>query len=204
MQTDVFPDDPDPHFPPAAVDARNHFLPIGHIRLFRIDLQLPADNGGKIFLFQHQRGFIERRDRNVVDDAIFPDVAEICDFIFDVPRHARVDARNDDIRMNPQALHFLYGMLRRFRFEFAGSRDIGDERDVHIKAVFPPDFPSHLTDRLQKGLALDIADRPADFRYHHVGVGFLSDIVNKRLDFVRHMRNHLYGLTQIIAAPLFI
>ena len=71
---------------------------------------------------------------------------------------------------------------------------------MHEYAVIAPLLVAHLADRLQKRQRLDIADRAADFHDDHVHVR--RDLAHGSLDFIGHVRDHLHGLAQVIAAPL--
>ena len=62
---------------------------------------------------------------------------------------------------------------------------------MNVQAVFGPDFDTDLTNRLDKWLRLDIADRAADFGDDDVGVDFFADVINKLFYFVRDVRNNL-------------
>jgi hypothetical protein len=57
----------------------------------------------------------------------------------------------------------------------------------------------HLPDRLQERQRFDVAHRAADLDDDDVG---LLGHAPGGLDFVGHVRNHLDGLAQVVAAPL--
>jgi len=47
------------------------------------------------------------------------------------------------------------------------------------------------------------ADRTADFRNHHIRFGLFAHGIDKALDFVGDVRNHLHGLSKVFAVALF-
>ena len=73
---------------------------------------------------------------------------------------------------------------------------------MDIQGVFPPHFQPDLPDRLDKWLALNIADRAADLRNHHIRVRFLPHPVNEPLDLVRNVGDRLHRGAQISALAL--
>ena len=75
---------------------------------------------------------------------------------------------------------------------------------MNKEAVFSAHFEGNLSDRLEEGLGLDVADGAADFGYNDVGVGLLADAVDKFLDFVCNVRNDLNGGAEIFAPALLV
>ena len=70
---------------------------------------------------------------------------------------------------------------------------------MNIQCVLPADLQAYLADRLNKGLALDIADCAADLRDHHVRVRLFADPVDEVLDLIRDMRDDLYRRSEVAA-----
>ena len=70
---------------------------------------------------------------------------------------------------------------------------------MHQNALTARAFMGELADCLEKGQALDIADRAADLAQHEIDL-VLAD-GQEVLDLVGDMRNDLNGLAQIFAAP---
>ena len=80
----------------------------------------------------------------------------------------------------------------------------GDERHqsyVDEQRVLAAEFLAHLPDRFHERQRLDVAHCAADFHNCHVHV--LRHFLHRSLDFIRHVRDHLHGFAQIIAAALF-
>ena len=110
-------------------------------------------------------------------------------------------AAKQDLRLQTDLAQFRDALLRRFRFQFAGRPNVRHERDVHVHDVLRADFENELPDRFQKRQPFDVAGRAADFRDDDVGFAFRRDFADAVLDFVGHVRNHLHGFAEVIAAP---
>ena len=93
-------------------------------------------------------------------------------------------------------------MLRRFGFQLAGRRDVRNQRQVYEQRIFTANVLAHLANGFKKRQRLDIANRAPDFDDRHVHV--LSHAVDRGLNLVRDVRNHLNRLAKIIAAPLLL
>lgn len=119
-----------------------------------------ADRGGEFFFFQHDGRFVQKRQRAVFHHAVLFHVAEHGDLFADLFGQRLVRARDDDVGADPHPLQLAHGMLRGLGLEFARTRDIRHERHVDETAVFPSDLHGNLADRLDKGLALDVAVVP--------------------------------------------
>ena len=75
---------------------------------------------------------------------------------------------------------------------------------MDIERIVLPDFLLDLSDRLEEGQTLDVADRPADLRNDNIGIVCLCHIVDALLDLVRDMRDHLYRRAKIVAVALLV
>ena len=93
-------------------------------------------------------------------------------------------------------------MLRRLCLDFAGLRQIRDERDVDDQDVVLADLLAELAQGLQKRKALDVAHGAADLADRHVDVLRLHR-ADRVADFGGHVRDHLDGAAQEIAAAFF-
>src|SRR5690606_2269376 len=63
-----------------------------------------------------------------------------------------------------------------------------------------PPLGAYLADRLQEGQRFDVADRAADFHQGHVVAR--RGGIDRALDLVGDVRDHLHGATEVVAAPL--
>ena len=74
---------------------------------------------------------------------------------------------------------------------------------MHGHDILRADFEIELPDRFQKRKTFDVARRSSDFGDHDVVFLFVGNFADPIFDFVGHVRNHLYGFAEIIAATLF-
>ena len=81
-----------------------------------------------------------------------------------------VAAQDDDVRRDAHALKLLDGVLGGLGLVLVAAAQEGDEGDVDEQAVAAPLLQPDLADRLNEGLALDIAGRAADLGDDDVGV----------------------------------
>ena len=95
-------------------------------------------------------------------------------------------------------------MLRRFALVLAAALDVRDERHVDEETVLLSDLQRDLTDRFEKGLRFDIADRASYLRYDDIRTGELAYIIYVFFDLVRYMRDYLHCAAQVVAAPLLV
>ena len=96
----------------AAFDGCDHGLPLAQIRLRGGQMQFPADNGGKLRLFQKQRRFIEYRKGQVFDNTVRLHIAEVGNFTEDaLVCDGFITAQDDDIGCDAHALQLLHGVL---------------------------------------------------------------------------------------------
>ena len=202
VQLHIFAHQTDGHALVLVPHAIHHGAPFGQIGHGRIDVQRAAHDAGKVRFLQHQRRFVQNRQRQIFDDAVRRDIAEIGNLAEDAfIGDFFIGAQHDDVRRNAHALQFLHGMLGGLGFMLARSLQIRHERYMNVQRIILANLASHLADGVDEGLAFDIADGSADFGDHHVGVGLFAYGIDKALDFIRDMGNDLHGGAQIAALP---
>ena len=170
VQPDVFAHNGDAHGLAHGMDTAHHLRPGAQVGLGGLQAEQAADRPVQPLAVQHQRGFIERGKGLVFNDAIRPDVAKQRNLGAQLLVQRLVHARHDDVRRQAQRLHLADGMLRGLGFMLARRLQEGHQRHMRKQAVAPADLRGELPDGLQKRLALDVADRAADFRNQHVRV----------------------------------
>ncbi len=95
-------------------------------------------------------------------------------------------------------------MLRRFGFELARGLEVGDQGQMDVQAVLAANVEGELANRFEKRKPFDIADRAADFGDDHVDV-VGGQPLDRRLDLVGHMRDHLHGPAFVVRSfPLLL
>ena len=91
-------------------------------------------------------------------------------------------------------------MLRGLGLELLRGGDPRNQGDVDEAGVVAPHLLAHLPDGFEKGQGLDIAHGAADLHDRHIAIR--ADLLRCGLDLVGHVRNHLHGLAEVVAAPL--
>ena len=91
-------------------------------------------------------------------------------------------------------------MLRRLCLQFAGARNIGQQRQVNVDGAVARQFVLQLPNCFEEGQAFDVADRSADLDEDEIE--FLIAFGNEFFDGVSDVRNDLDRGAEIVAAPL--
>ena len=89
-------------------------------------------------------------------------------------------------------------MLRRLGLQLAGRLQVRHQRQVNVQAVLLADVERELANGFEERHAFDVADRAADFGdddIHIVG----GQRLNRGLDLIGDVRNHLHGVAEILA-----
>ena len=112
-----------------------------------------------------------------------------------------VAAAKQNVRLNPDAEHFLDAVLRGLGLQFAGSGNVRNQCDVDEERILGAQFQAHLANGFEEGKRFDIANGAANFDDDHVHA--FGDAPDAALDFVGDVGNDLNGFAKIIAAALF-
>ena len=205
MQFCIFADQPDLHtVVPGPADAFHHLPPFPEVRFRRLQAQLPADDIGKAGLLQHERRLIKDGQSPVLDHAVLLHIAEHGDLLHDGGIDRGIAAQDDEIRVDPHPLQLLDRMLGRLGFVLTGSLQIGHQGHMDKKTVLLSDLQGDLADGLDKGLRLDIADGPPDLCDNYIRTGLFADTIDKVLDLIGDVGDHLDRGAQILPFPLLI
>jgi hypothetical protein len=73
---------------------------------------------------------------------------------------------------------------------------------VHERAAVPPDLVAELPDGFEERERLDVPHRATDLDDLDVGLLGVGERADPLLDLIRDVRDHLYGLAEVIAAAL--
>ena len=130
-------------------------------------------SGGHAQFFEHNliQTFFHQKQRHVIngfridalDDRAGGDVAEPSYFGSDRIGQFVFRSAHQDVRLNTEFQQLLDGVLGRLGLQFAGCRQVGNECQVHHQSLLGA-FPLHLTNRLDVGQGLNVANRSSDFR----------------------------------------
>ena len=204
VELDILAHKTDGHILIPGIDLMQHPIPVGQINVGSVDVQLPADDGGKVLLFQHNGGLIQAGQGDILNDAVRLHVAEHGDLAEDALLQRLIAAQDNDIRLYTQTLQFLDGVLGRFALMLIGAPQERHQCHMDEQAVGRARLQRDLPHGLHKGLGLDIADGAADLRNNHVSIGLLAYPVDEFLDLVGDMGNDLHGRAQILALTLLV
>ena len=80
---------------------------------------------------------------------------------------------------------------------------IGNVSQMDEERAFA-EFPFQLAYRLEKRSRFDVSDCASDLRDNEIIVSGLAEKFDITFDFVRDMRDYLYGLSEIIASTLLV
>ena len=105
VELDILADQGDRNVLRTVVDAVEHLVPFGEVDLGCMNMELAADDGGEIALFQHDRRFVQHGQRDVFDHAIRLDIAEHGDLFEDGFLQRLVTPQDDDIRLDAVLIH---------------------------------------------------------------------------------------------------
>ena len=203
-QSDVFADNGDLHLFRGMVDLKDHLLPRLHIGGIKRHCHLLEHDAIQPLLLHHERNFIDRRCRTILDDGICIHITKERNLLLHLAWNRLLRTTDKDIRLNADGTQLLDAVLGRLRLEFSRCTDVGQQSDMDIQRVVLADLLLDLADCLEEGQTLDVTDRPADLRDDDIGIVRLCHIVDTLLDFVRNVRNHLHRRAEIIAVALLV
>ncbi len=172
-----------------------------HVGRFFDQLEVLQNFGVEFFSFQLHGNGIDGVHILHGDDAGFRDVAEQRDFLFQIFGNVAVAAAKQNVRLDSDAQHFFYAVLRGLGFQLAGGGDEGHEGDVHEQSIFETELEAHLADGFEEGKGFDVADGAADFDDDHVHA--FGNFFDGGFDFVGDVRDDLDGFAEVIAAAFF-
>ena len=204
MKLNVFAHQTDGHTSVRMFDPLHHVFPLRQLRGRGVDAQLPADHRGKVGLLQHQRRFIQTGQRDVLNDAVGLYIAEHGDFLENRRLQRLVAPEDNEVGIDPHALKLLDRVLGGLGLVLIGALEEGHQRHMDKEAVLPAHLQRDLPDSLQKGLGLNIADGAADLGDDHVGVRLLTHPIDKFLDLIGDVGDHLHGGAQILPPALLV
>jgi hypothetical protein len=132
-------------------------------------------------------------------DGLLGDVGEQGDLL--ALRLAQLDfgPAHQHVRLDADGPQFLHGMLRGLGLDLVGGAQEGHQGQVHEHGIAAV-VHAELADRFEERQRLDITHRAADFDHGHIEA--LRGPHDPVLDLVGHVRDHLDGSAEIVAAPL--
>ncbi len=180
--------------------AFQHGGPAGEVARRGVDAEVVEYDLVHAFGREHNRALVDALDVLGGDDGVDIDVAEEGDLLLHLLRDEMFAAADQDIGLDTDGAQLLDGVLGRLGLELVGGGDPRNQGDVDEQAIVAPLFMAHLADGFEERQRFDIADRAADLGDDDIDV--TRHLLERGLDLIGDMGNHLDGLAQIIPAAL--
>ena len=200
LKRGVFADDGDGDLAVRIGDAIADAGPFGQVRRLVGQPKMAHHLGVQPLRMIGQRHLIDVVHIHAKDHRGRADVAEQSDLSALFLWKRLLGAAQQDVRLDTDRLQFLHRMLRRLCLQFAGRGDVRDQRDMQETGLLAAKFVAKLANGLEEGQRFDVTHRAADLAKNEILVIMIR--LDKGLDGVGDMRNHLYGGAEIIAAAL--
>ena len=201
LEPGIFADDGDGHLAVGIGHGVGDLPPAFEVRLGRMgDAERGQHLAVETFRVIGDRHVIDALHVERLDHRLGADVAEQRDFAPLVLRQRPVGAAQQDVGLNADRSQFLDRVLGGLGLELAGAWNVGHQRQVDEGGVSARQLVAELADRLEERQALDVTHRAADFAQHEIDTLIAGG--DERFDGVGHVRDHLHGGAEIIAAPL--
>ena len=151
---------------------------------------------------EHQRHFINCRSVSNTNHAVHGDIREERNLGAFAFRNHVLGAAEQHVRIDTFFAQLLHGMLRWLRLQFTSGRNPRAKRQMDKAGVVTTHAEGHLTNGFNERQGFNVAHRTTDFNHSNVGLtvkGRSSAALDEFLNFVRDVRNHLNGLTEVFA-----
>ena len=125
-------------------------IPFAQVGLRQIQTQLPGDNFVEPLFVHHRRYLVEVVGVIGRDNRFLLHVRKQRNLLALLGRQRQLGTTDQDIGLNTDGAQFLDRVLRRFRLDFLGCRDVGHQRQVHVDDAIVAHFDTHLANGLEK------------------------------------------------------
>ena len=164
---------------------------------------LLQDGGVQSLVLHVDRHLIDARQVLTLDDTVEVDITEGSDLLADGVVEMLLRPEHEHVRLDADALQLLDAVLCRLGLQFACGPEIRHESQVDVDGP-ATEFPFQLTDGLHERCALDVTNGTSNLRDDEIVMIFLSEEFDVTLDFIRDMRDDLYGLAEVVASTLLV
>ena len=211
MQVDVLADQGDGDLLLRVVHPLQQVVPRGPVDVAERQPEASYDVGVQPLAVQHLGDVVDRRRVRGGDHRLLVDVAHQRDLALDRVGQLPVRAADDRVGLDADLAQRRDRVLGGLGLQLAGRPDVRHQRDVQEEAVVAADVVAHLTGRLEERQRLDVADGAADLGDDHVDPAWTTvgravprpaHREDAFLDLVGDVRDHLDGVTEVVAAPL--
>ena len=181
-----------------------HGSPVAEVGLAVLQTQMVADAVGQTLVLQHHGHLIQGGCCHILDDVLFPHVAEHADLPLHVLRNLQFGTADNHVGLDADGEQLLDGVLGGLGLQLIGAGNVRHQCHVDVHGVASAHFGDELADCLQERCALDVAHCAADLGDDHIGVGLLAHPIDALLDLVGDVGDDLNGAAQIVAAALLV
>ena len=172
------------------------------MRLFsHRDVQFPQDGGIQSLVLHGHGHLVDAGHILALYHAFKFHVAEVCHLLAHIIAQMMFCAQHQDVGLYSLALQLLHTALCRLGLQFPCSMQIGYIGQMHVDGILAQ-LPSQLSDGFQKGCTLDVAYGASYLGDDEVKFPVVSQQLDVALYLVGDVRNHLYGLAQVITPSL--
>src|SRR5690606_24785883 len=188
-QIDVLAHQRDRYFHVGVCFGRHDLPPLRQVRRRDVQAQLVDDDVVQALGMEHEWDLVNVVDVDGGDHGALLHVREEGDLPTLLLRKRFARTTQQNVWLDADRAQLLHRMLRRLRFDLAGSGNVRNQRQMNIDDVVASELDTELPDRFQERQRLDVTYRAADLDHAHVGVaGTQADAM---LDLVGHVRDDL-------------
>ena len=200
-EVDVLADQPDRHLLLGVVHPTEQVVPDGPVDVAERQVESAYEVGVEPLAVQDLGDVVDRRSVGTGDDGVLVDVAHQRDLALDGLGQLAVRAADHGVGLDADLAQRGDRVLGGLGLQLLGRPDVGHQGHVQEEDVAAADVVTDLARRLEERQRLDVADGAADLGDHHVDLraAHREDAV---LDLVGDVRDHLDGVTQVVAATL--
>ena len=184
--------------------ALQKIVPVVQNEGIRLEIQVVDDQLIELIVHQAEGNLVNGKVLVfLLNHGIDGNIAKQGNFLTVRPLECTFSTADQNIRLDANFTQLTDRMLCRFGLELPSRLEIGDKRQVDVKAILFFHIERKLTDCFEKRLAFDVTDSATDLRNHHIRV-VVRQLRNNTFNLVRNMRNDLYRLSKKFTAPFLI
>src|SRR5690606_24630678 len=197
-QADVLADDADGDLAIGIADAVSDAVPDAEIGIRSLQPEVVADDRiHPLFVIGARHG-VDGIDIQGLNDGFFAEVAEERELASRIAIDRMFRAAEEHVGLDAHRLQLLHRMLSRLGLQFTRRADEGQQGQVNGHEARRSELVAELTNRFEKGKALDVTDRAPDLADAEIFVRQIT--ANEFLDGVGYVGSDLDGRPEIVAS----
>ncbi len=151
LQLDVFADHADADGITRINDPAQHRAPLGHVLVFRFQVELAANQVIEFFPLQFQRDLVDRvGDIEFLEHPVDRHVTEHGNLLAHLVVERFLAAANEDPRLDPDLAQLRHALLGGLGLDLAGGADVRHQGDMDEEGVLGAGFQGKLADGLEE------------------------------------------------------